>query len=76
MAATLTLAPDGRILDASSDALQLLGAGLAELRSLPPGTFGRSTRRCSIVAAAAPMLPAEGLDSGRIIPKPSCALEG
>ena len=39
MAATLTLAPDGRVLEASPDALQLLGIGLAELRSLPPGSL-------------------------------------
>jgi PAS domain-containing protein len=39
MAATMTLATDGRVLEASPDALDLLDIDLDELRSLPPGSF-------------------------------------
>jgi hypothetical protein len=39
MAATLIVATDGRVLEATPDALALLDVTLAELRSLPPGAF-------------------------------------
>ena len=39
MPASLTLSPDGRVRDATPDALDLLGVTLPELRSLPPGAF-------------------------------------
>ena len=39
LAATLVIAPDGRVVEASPDALTLLGVDLPELRALPPGSF-------------------------------------
>jgi PAS domain-containing protein len=39
MAATLIVHADGRILDASADALSLLRLTLDEVRALPPGAF-------------------------------------
>ena len=39
MAATLVIAPDGRVVEATPDALTLLGVDLPELRALPPGSF-------------------------------------
>ncbi len=39
MAATLLLRQDGTVEDASPEALLLLGIGLKQLRSLPPGAF-------------------------------------
>lgn len=39
MAATLIVDADGRVLEATPDALALLGVTLQELRSLPPGAF-------------------------------------
>jgi PAS domain-containing protein len=39
MTGTLTLSPDGEVLDATDGALALLGVSLDELRSLPRGAF-------------------------------------
>lgn len=60
MGATLVLAEDGGIVDATPEALDLLGVGLEELRALPQGSFSADEPDPEAAAAFRTQWEAEG----------------